>query len=263
MQENRSTKSPQLIYEAKVLKHLQSGSVPKIYWYGPAGENQALVMELLGPSLETIIKNYNQRFSIPTTGMLGCQMIKLLKFIHSKSFIHRDVKPDNFVIGLGENKDIVHIIDFGLSKRYRDSNSKLHIPYRDNKSLTGTVRYASINTHIGVEQSRRDDIESLIYVLTYFAKGSLPWQGLKSSNEHSKFTMIMECKMSTPIEYLCKGIPKVFSSALYYARGLKFEEKPNYKHLYNEFSKLLPPDYVSYRLIFEAAPTAAYLLVIV
>lgn len=226
--------------------------MPKFVWSGADCECQALVMELLGPSLESVVKEYGRKFSIPTTVMLGCQMINLIEFMHSRSLLHRDVKPDNFVMGMKSKKDIVHIIDFGLSRYYRDTKSKLHIPYRDNKSLVGTVRYASINTHIGIEQSRRNDVESLLYGLIYFAKGSLPWQHVKSLTD--KYMRVMECKLATPIELLCKGLPREFASLLYYARGLKFEEKPDYNYLRNNLLNLLPKKYFTKRLVLESAP---------
>lgn len=107
--------------------------------------------------------------------MLADQMISRIEYMQNQNFIHRDMKPDNFLVGLNQKKSTIYMIDFGLSKRYRDPKTNEHIPYRDNKSLTGTARYASVNTHIGIEQARRDDLESIGYILLYFLKGSLPW----------------------------------------------------------------------------------------
>ena len=121
--------------------------------------------------------------------------------------MHRDVKPDNFLIGPGKRQHMIFAIDFGLAKRYKDPRTGKHIAYRDNKNLTGTARYASLNTHLGIEQSRRDDLEGMCYVLMYFLRGSLPWQGLAADNKNEKYKKIMELKMSTSAESLCKGFP--------------------------------------------------------
>jgi len=121
------------------------------------------------------------------------------------------MKPDNFLIGRGAKAGIVYIIDFGLAKRYKDPKTGAHIPYRNNKTLTGTARYASVNTHMGIEQSRRDDIEGILYVIMYFLRGSLPWQGLTAKNKAEKYKRIMDMKMSTSAETLCKGFPSIFT----------------------------------------------------
>jgi len=166
-----------------------------------------------------------------TVLMLADQMIGRIEYVHSKNFIHRDIKPDNFLMGIGRHCNKLFLIDYGLAKKYRDSRSRLHISYREDKNLTGTARYASINAHLGIEQSRRDDMESMGYVLMYFNRGSLPWQGLKAATKKQKYEKISEKKMSTPVEVLCKGFPAEFAMYLNYCRGLRFEEQPDYMYL--------------------------------
>lgn len=134
-------------------------------------------------------------------------------------------------MGLGKRANQVNVIDFGLAKKFRDPKTHIHIPYRENKNLTGTARYASINTHLGIEQSRRDDIESLGYVLMYFLRGSLPWQGLKAATKKQKYEKISEKKMATPVEVLCKGFPMEFATYFQYCRSLRFDDKPDYSYL--------------------------------
>ena len=151
-----------------------------------------------------------------------------IEYIHSKTYIHRDIKPDNFLIGINENSKLIYAIDFGLAKNYLNFSTKRHIPYKDKKSLTGTARYASLNTHLGVEQSRRDDLEGLGYVLVYFLKGSLPWQGLKAKDRKEKYEKIKIKKELISIDKLCEGLPKEFAQYLKYCRSLTFEQAPNY-----------------------------------
>ena len=189
------------------MKNLAGSGIPQIHWNGVEGDYNVLVMQLLGPSLEDLFNFCERKMSLKTVAMLADQMISRIEWVHSKNFIHRDIKPDNFLLGLEKESVTVFLIDFGLSKKYRDTKTHQHIPYKENKNLTGTARYASINAHLGIEQSRRDDLEGVGYVIIYFARGKLPWQGVRAKNKNDKYHKIMEKKMSTPIEYLCIGLP--------------------------------------------------------
>lgn len=234
------TRHPQLLYESKVYRTLRGGKcVPEISYYGQEYNYNILVMDLLGPSLEDLFGYCSRHFSIKTVLMLADQMIDRIEYVHSKLFIHRDIKPDNFLMGRGRLCNKLYLIDFGLAKRYRDRRTKQHIFYRHDKNLTGTARYASINAHLGIEQSRRDDMESIGYVLMYFNRGSLPWQGLKAATKKQKYERISQKKLSSPIEVLCKGFPTEFAMYLNYCRGMRFEDAPDYMYLRQLFRILL------------------------
>ncbi|MCO5572750.1 hypothetical protein L7F22_026509 [Adiantum nelumboides] len=250
--ESVKTKHPQLLYEAKIYRILQGGTgIPNIRWCGVEGDYNVLVLDLLGPSLEDLFNFCSRKFSLKTVLMLADQMINRVEYVHSKSFLHRDIKPDNFLMGLGRRANLVYIIDFGLAKKYRDPSTHQHIPYRDNKNLTGTARYASVNTHLGIEQSRRDDLESLGYVLMYFLKGNLPWQGLKANTKKQKYERICEKKMSTSIESLCKAYPMEFSSYFHYCRSLRFDDKPDYTYLKRIFRDLFIREGFQFDYVFD------------
>lgn len=224
--------------------------IPRAYYFGQEGIHNILIVDLLGPSLEDLFEWCGRRFSIKTTCMLAKQMIDRVRIIHERDLIYRDIKPDNFLISEyqreisnGEivkncvltangNPNLIYVVDFGMAKQYRDPKTKQHIPYRERKSLSGTARYMSINTHFGREQSRRDDLESLGHVFFYFLRGSLPWQGLKAPNNKAKYEKIGFTKQKLkPEDLVNNDIPIQFAEYLKYCRALKFDQNPDYDYL--------------------------------
>lgn len=238
--EKSSAPYPQLPREARLYVLLSNPSsrvkdVPDYYYYGTEGDYSVMVIELLGSSLNILFKACRCKFSMKTTLQLADQMILRLKFLHSKGLIHRDMKPDNFMVGSGKKHHHLYLIDFGLSTRFRDGQN--HIPYKDGKSLVGTARYCSINTHLGIVQSRRDDLEAVGYILIYFLQGSLPWQGLTSTPSQRTAT-IANVKMGVSVTDLCKGLPVEFAAYVYYTRALEFTACPDYDYLRSLFRSL-------------------------
>ena len=231
----RNNDNPQLKHEASVIKYLEGGEgIPKIYFFQESLNYNLMGIELLGINLETLLYRCNRHISLKNLIFLGTQMLKRIEYLHKCHIIHRDIKPENFIMGgKKQTENILYLCDYGLAKRFRNPKTGDHIPYIDGKKLTGTARYVSIYTHLGIEQSRRDDIEGIMYTLIYLYKGSLPWQNVKCKNRSEKYNKIFEKKINTNVEILCQNMPPQFETLVTYARGLLFEEKPDYEYMKN------------------------------
>eukprot|EP01062_Namystynia_karyoxenos_P006707 TRINITY_DN1234_c1_g1_i1.p2 TRINITY_DN1234_c1_g1~~TRINITY_DN1234_c1_g1_i1.p2 ORF type:complete len:416 (+),score=141.24 TRINITY_DN1234_c1_g1_i1:161-1408(+) len=233
--EHQKARYPQLRNEVKILKLIgamkkRSAGYTRVFWDGVEGEFSVMVMEYLGPSLEVLFDYCKRKFSLKTTLMLGEQMIRRLEALHNVLFLHRDIKPDNFVLGRGSYGHHVYLIDFGLSKRYWNAKTDQHVEYQDGRPLVGTARYTSLATHLGIEPSRRDDLEALGYVLLYFVKGTLPWMGIQATGR-DKIIKIGEKKESMSIDALCRGEHPCWRRYMCYVRTMKYEEQPDYSAL--------------------------------
>ena len=225
--------------EALRLVYLQGEGIPRVYCYGHNLEHNLLVEELLGKSLEDIFNANGKPFSLKTVCVLGIEMINRIQYIHSKNYIHRDIKPDNFMTGRGTNEKKIYIIDFGLAKKFYSVSKGQHIKFITGKHLIGTARYCGRNAHRGFEQGRRDDIESIGYVLMYFLLGQLPWQGLKVKKNEDQFEKIAQKKYTTSFEELTAGQPEEFLLYFKHVDNLEFEDKPNYVYLIGLFQNII------------------------
>lgn len=227
----------------KYLNKIENDFIPNVSFYGhynyKGNMSNVMIMDYLGPSLQKLHISENKQFSQVTTMKLAIQMIRSVEFLHSRHFVHRDIKPDNFAFGRDFKKKHLYLIDLGLAKKYRSSTTYLHVENHGGKSLIGTARYASINVHNGDDQSRRDDLESLGYCLLFFMSGKLPWQGLKSSSREEKHTLIKRVKQQTSIKQLCRGINRCFYDYMKYVRGLEFKHVPDYDYLISLFDNAL------------------------
>ena len=235
--ENRSRTKSLLEAESTIMAYLQGPNIPYIKSFGYSGDYNLLVMQYMDKSLEDIF-HIRKTFSIKTTAMIGFQLIGVLHFIHDKNIIHRDVKPDNCVMGSEELNENLYLIDFGLAKKYRSSRTLVQYPMTRKKKLTGTARYASINALEGYEQSRRDDMEAVGYVMAYLLRGGLPWQGLKIKTKENKYKNILEKKKEISSSELFKGFPSEFAEILDNVKQLEYEDEPEYEMLRNKLISL-------------------------
>lgn len=235
--EDLSSGAPQLENEATMLNMLrqpmQQQGFTEYHYFGKEGQFHCMVMECLGKSLEDRVQGCNGRFSVKTATLVADQVLRRIEYLHSKGIVHRDIKPENFMFGAKAKQHHLYLIDFGLSKRYFD---KKHTNLKQKLSLTGTARYASLNAHRGVEQSRRDDLEAIGHMLIYFLRGQLPWSGLEARSKQEKYRKIKEKKESTPLHELCSGYPEAFENYLSYCRNLGFKDRPDYIMMRKMFS---------------------------
>ena len=243
--ERRDTKKPRLLLEASFYKKLQDVDyIPNVKWLGRSKKWNIMVIDYLGPSLEDLFSFCSNRFSLKTILLITMQVLDSIEKIHQKGIVHRDIKPDNFLIGYGKTRNKIFIIDFGLSKRFINKETFQHQPYNCKKQFTGSYRYSSINNHRGIEQSRRDDLESIGYMLLYFYnRGKLPWQGLNIKDKSQKIEKIYNIKKKLPLAELCQNAPKEFYYYMKYCRNLKYSEKPDYNYLKELFTKMFKKKY--------------------
>ena len=236
--EDINSNSNLLENEASIMNYLKGPNIPLVRSFGTSGNYNILIMQLMGKSLEDLI-NLKKTFPIKTVCLIGYQMINVLEYIHNKHFVHRDLKPDNFVVGLNDLSKYLYLLDFGLAKKYRSSVTLKQYPLINKKKLTGTARYASINALRGFEQSRRDDLESAGYVLMYFLRGTLPWQGIPGKTKDERYKKILQKKNETSAQELCQGFPDEFEKYIEYTRNMEYEEEPDYDKLRDYFLDVL------------------------
>lgn len=236
--------------EKKAYQALSKGvGIPQVLWFGRQDDYYVLVHTLLGPSLEDLLNYCGRRLSLKTVLLIADQAISRIEYIHSKGFLHRDIKPDNFLMGVGRQGNILYTIDFGLVKNVCDRETDR--AQGTGRPFSGTRRYASLNSHKGLEQSWNDDLESLGYVLVYLARGKLPWQGLKAATEGEKDDLVKEKKTKIPVESICEGLPEEFVAYIKYTRSLGFHDKPDYARLRGRFRRLFGSRGFAYDHVYD------------
>ena len=236
--EERYKMDKNLETECYFLFSLKGLGIPKVISFGHNKEYDILVMPLLGKSLHEIQSTKNFNFEFKDICLMAIQIIERIQWVHSQKIIHRDIKPDNFLIGL-DDPNIIYLIDFGLSKKYRSSITGNHIKCTRIKKFVGSLRYASINALRLREQSRRDDLESIGYMLIYLIKGKLPWDNIKIDNKRTSYLKFSQYKKNISPELLCNNLPEEFLDYIKYVRNLNFEDEPDYNYLKSLFQIML------------------------
>ena len=236
--EKKNIDKPLLEAEAFLLASIKGVGIPSFISFGKTKSFLVLVEPLLGDSLFDIFNQKGKEFPLAEVCLIALQIIDRLQTIHYQYFIHRDIKPDNFVIGK-KDPNIIYLIDFGLSKKYKSSQTKKHIKFRKTGKLTGTLRFASPNALKGGEQSRKDDLISAGYMIIYFMRKKLPWQYIKGQNSTDKYVKIYRMKKEIKPEQLCSDLPKQMTEYMRYVQHLTFEQDPDYKYLKNLFKSIL------------------------
>lgn len=230
-------------YEWQVYNTLGgSHGVPRVHYKGRQGDYYVMVMDMLGPSLWDVWNNNMHTMSIEMVACIAIEAISILEKLHSRGYVHGDVKPENFLLGppgtVDEKK--LFLVDLGLATRWRDTSTGLHVDYDQRPDVfRGTVRYASVHAHLGRTGSRRDDLESLAYTLIFLLRGRLPWQGYQGEN---KGFLVCKKKMATSPETLCCFCPQPFRHFVEHVVNLKFDEEPNYAKYVSLFDGIVGPD---------------------
>mmetsp|Transcript_57414 Transcript_57414/g.166741 ORF Transcript_57414/g.166741 Transcript_57414/m.166741 type:complete len:344 (-) Transcript_57414:54-1085(-) len=248
-----------LEHEASIYRRLKDSPFsPRIVWDGLDGKGAfVIVMQLLGHALETVFGVCGKKFGLKTTLAIGEQLLAALEFVHAAGVVHRDLKPDNFLIGDSANAGTVYLVDFGLAADWVDRGTGSHLGYKEDHGFVGNAMFCSRHAAGGIQQSRRDDLESLGYSLLYFLRGSLPWEHvmLMSDNESVRLRKMRERKESMVVAEVCRRFPQEITKYLNYARALRFEECPDCTFLRNLFAEC----YFSHDFEQEREPGWAFL----
>ena len=251
--EPRSLSTQYLLHEGSVYRKLENGpGIPNVQWYGLHGSDYSvMIMDLLGPSIQHLFAKCHFKLSLKTVLMLADQMLAIMEHVHTNYFVHRDISPSNFTLGLGEHHNQVFLIDFGHARKLSTGFIPGRMGTSTKRPMVGTPRFASIFTHMGREESRRDDLESLGFIWVYLLKGRLPWQGIQCSSHAEKLAEIGRRKLNTPLDQLCEGIPREFAEYIHFIRHLKHHDVPDYNQMRAFFRELAAKEGIVYDGVYD------------